>query len=329
MQMWAIALVRSLLYILIFIICTCGQKCQALSTVNKGQCEKYNPNFPCDNDRSYLKFHDPILSRGSFFAITAGSIGATVVGAPHITGALESGGWTSSEATRMRETISAPTTTVASESKGLSTRQSIAEFAAGAALGAVKTTVKYPLDSATVRLQMPNSEYSISRGELGKLFRGSYDGIALSLLCNIPAGAVFFGAKDAAKTLLKSSSSFQSSPKWVTTSIGVLVALLPYWVVRNPSEVIKVRQQAGIEGYGGNVNALEAIQWTLKNSTATGGNGISELYTGYFENYAYSCPADIIKFVAYEAITQGRKDLSPLEGAAAGALATACKSKKF
>ena len=125
--------------------------------------------------------------------------------------------------------------------------------------------------------------------------------------------------------MLKSSAAFETAPKWVTTSIGVLAALWPYWVVRNPSEVIKVRQQAGIEGYGGDVNALEAIQRTLQNSTAADGNGISELYTGYLENYAYSCPADIIKFVAYEAITQGRKDLSPLEGAGAGALATACK----
>ena len=83
--------------------------------------------------------------------------------------------------------------------------------------------------------------------------------------------------------MLKSSPAFESSPKWVTTSIGVLVALWPYWLVRNPSEVIKVRQQAGIEGYGGDVNTLEAIQQTLKNST----NPISELYTGLFENYAY------------------------------------------
>ena len=53
-------------------------------------------------------------------------------------------------------------------------------------------------------------------------------------------------------------------------------------------------------------------------------NGIQEFYTGYWENIVYAYPADVIKFVAYEALTNGRKDLSPLEGAEAGALATAC-----
>ncbi|CAJ1954465.1 unnamed protein product [Cylindrotheca closterium] len=304
----------------------CVQNCQALSNVNSRRlCDINHPN-PIDDKDSNLNFHDPIVSRGSFFAITAASTATAVVSTPLIAKALTSEAvGTVSESTIGDEVISFSSTATniaAAASKGLSTRQSIAEFVAGAALGAVKTTVKYPLDSATVRLQMPNSEYSVK--ELGKLFSGSYDGITLSLLSNIPAGAIFFAAKDAVKTSLKSSTSFESSPKWVTTSIGVLVALLPYWVVRNPSEVIKVRQQAGIEGYGGEVNALEAIQRTLQNSTSPDGNGISELYTGYFENYAYSCPADIIKFVGYEAITQGRKNLSPIEGAGAGALATAC-----
>jgi solute carrier family 25 S-adenosylmethionine transporter 26 len=37
----------------------------------------------------------------------------------------------------------------------------------------------------------------------------------------------------------------------------------------------------------------------------------------------YAYPADVIKFVAYDSITQGRKNLSPQEGAVAGAFATA------
>jgi solute carrier family 25 S-adenosylmethionine transporter 26 len=324
-MMGSIPLIQYLIYTVIVACILCGQKCQALSNINSGRlCDKNHRNHQIDDKDSNLKFHDPILSRGSFFAITAVSTATAVVGTPHITKALTSEGIGTLSETRTNEVTSFSTATniATAASKRFSTRQSIAEFAAGAALGAVKTTVKYPLDSATVRLQMPNSEYSIK--ELGKLFSGSYDGITLSLLSNIPAGAIFFAAKDAVKTSLKSSAAFASSPKWVTTSIGVLVALLPYWVVRNPSEVIKVRQQAGIEGYGGEVNALEAIQRTVQSSTSADGNGISELYTGYFENYAYSCPADIIKFVGYEAMTQGRKNLSPIEGAAAGALATAC-----
>lgn len=314
-----VPLIHSVIYTVIIALILCSQTCQALSNISTKQCEKNHPS-PIDDKDYNLVANDPIVSRNSFFAITAASTTASVIGAPQLSKALASEG----VGTLSEVTMSPTATNIVSASKGLSTRQSIAEFAAGAALGAVKTTVKYPLDSATVRLQMPNSEYSIK--ELRKLFSGSYDGITLSLLSNIPAGAVFFAAKDAVKTSMKSSATFESSPKWVTTSIGVLVALLPYWAIRNPSEVIKVRQQAGIEGYGGDVNALEAIQRTVQNSTSTGGNGISELYTGYFENYAYSCPADIIKFVAYESITQGRKNLSPIEGAAAGALATASKN---
>ena len=60
---------------------------------------------------------------------------------------------------------------------------------------------------------------------------------------------------------------------------------------------------------------------TTKNVTLS--EGISDLFTGYWENILYAYPADVIKFVAYEAVTKGRKDLSPVEGAQAGALATA------
>jgi solute carrier family 25 S-adenosylmethionine transporter 26 len=196
---------------------------------------------------------------------------------------------------------------------------------AGASLGAVKTVVKFPLDTATVRLQMPNSDYSIR--DLTSLFNGSYNGITLSLLSNIPAGAVFFAFKDATKASLKASPSFFDAPKWLTTSIAVAVAQVPYWIVRNPGEVIKVRQQAGIDGYGNGVSAFKAVQKTFTESSSNGTttlDGIEEFYTGYWENIAYAYPADVIKFVAYEALTKGRKDLSPIEGAEAGALATAC-----
>jgi solute carrier family 25 S-adenosylmethionine transporter 26 len=92
--------------------------------------------------------------------------------------------------------------------------------------------------------------------------------------------------------------------------------------------VVKVRQQANIDGYGEGVSAVDAVKQTLQGGEKTDNkesstSGISEFYTGYWENILYAYPADVIKFVAYEAITKGRKDLSPVEGAEAGALATA------
>ena len=203
-----------------------------------------------------------------------------------------------------------------------SVQESISGFFAGGALAATKTIVKYPLDTATVRLQVPGYGYSIS--ELGTLFSGSYNGITASLLANIPAGAVFFAVKDAAKTSLK-NSALKSAPAWTTTTLAVGAALIPYWIIRSPSEVIKVRQQVGVSGYGEGVSAWDALQLTFNATAAAGGStleGVGALYTGYWENILYSLPADVIKFVAYEALTGGKKDLLPVEGARAGAFAT-------
>jgi len=199
--------------------------------------------------------------------------------------------------------------------------ESLSGFIAGAALAGTKTLVKFPLDTATVRVQMPNSNYSVR--DLFNLFNGCYNGLSLTLLSNIPAGAVFFAVKDSVKTKIKNSST--SMPMWLSTSLAVAAGQIPYWLVRNPSEVVKVRQQAGIEGYGEGVSAIDAVRLTLlsdENGTINDFDGLSEFYTGYWENIIYAYPADVIKFVSYESITKGRKDLSPAEGAIAGAIAT-------
>lgn len=206
--------------------------------------------------------------------------------------------------------------------------ETISGFVAGAALSATKTVVKYPLDTATVRLQMTNSQYSIY--DLGTLFRGSFRGITTPLLSNIPGGAVFFAVKDATKEFLKSSSGTAYLPRWASTSLAVLAASFPYWAVRNPSEVVKTRQQAGIEGYGEGISALEAFRKVREKRTDNGSvtntnwiEDIGKFYVGYGENILYAFPADVIKFVAYENLSGGRKDISPVEGAVYGAGATA------
>jgi solute carrier family 25 S-adenosylmethionine transporter 26 len=206
-------------------------------------------------------------------------------------------------------------------------QETISGFVSGAALSTTKTFVKYPLDTATVRLQMPNTEFSISN--LVELFDGSYRGISLPLVSNIPGGAVFFAVKDATKNVCKEAGM----PKWMATCIAVGVANFPYWLIRNPSEVIKTRQQANIEGYvttGNdlegkveNISALSALKLAL-NKTESGGGGLSELYTGYWENIIYAYPADVIKFLAYDKLSKGKKNVSASEGAVYGAAATAC-----
>jgi len=212
-----------------------------------------------------------------------------------------------------------------SPSEPTSFQESVSGFVAGATLAGTKTLVKFPLDTATVRIQMPNSEYSI-RDPVG-LFDNCFNGISLTILSNIPAGAVFFSVKDAVKTIIKNSGDGNTltMPRWASTSLAVGFALIPYWIVRNPSEVVKVRQQANIDGYGGDVSTIDAVKLTLKRSNKDDfeGNNVSNFYAGFWENVVYAYPADVIKFVAYESITKGRKDLSPIEGARAGAIATA------
>jgi solute carrier family 25 S-adenosylmethionine transporter 26 len=50
---------------------------------------------------------------------------------------------------------------------------------------------------------------------------------------------------------------------------------------------------------------------------------IGKFYVGYGENILYAFPADVIKFVAYENFSGGKKNISPLKGAIYGAGATA------
>jgi solute carrier family 25 S-adenosylmethionine transporter 26 len=205
-------------------------------------------------------------------------------------------------------------TFIASKDARETIQESISGVIAGSALTIAKTVVKYPLDTATVRLQMPKSDYSIQRPL--DLLRDSYRGVLFPLLANIPAGAVFFGCKDACKSVLKQQQP--GLPKWLATCIAVGFAQVPYWVVRNPSEVVKTRQQAKADGFGAGVSNLQAYQAVFDET-----RGIDSFYLGYWENILYAYPADVIKFVLYEGLLGGRKDVSPSEASIGGAISTA------
>lgn len=217
-------------------------------------------------------------------------------------------------------TKSAKTTTARDES--------ISGFLAGAALAAAKTVVKYPLDTATVRLQIRNSTYSILNPV--ELFTGSYKGIIPPLIANVPGGAVFFAVKDACKATL--ANTFPNVPRFALTMAAVAIAQIPYWLVRNPSEVVKTRQQAKLDGYyGDNVSIIDAyrrvIDDAMREQEEKTYNQLPEraksFYTGYIENILYAYPADVVKFISYEQITKGRKNLSAAEASVAGAISTA------
>jgi solute carrier family 25 (mitochondrial S-adenosylmethionine transporter), member 26 len=213
---------------------------------------------------------------------------------------------------------SAPVPSATATLSSNSLQEGISGFVAGAALSTTKTLVKFPLDTVTVRLQQVNRTQFSSQKNALDLFQDCYNGITVTLICNIPAGAVFFAVKDSIKGALKRSDVL--FPLWLSTCLAVAVSQIPYWLVRNPSEVIKVRQQAHVyDRTLTSTSALGIIQQVLQDQKA----GVQDLYTGYWENVLYAFPADVLKFVVYEMLTQGDSNLSPLQGAEAGALATA------
>ena len=299
-----------------------------LATVDK---RKYDD----DDEKTTAEFNDVLSRRQTLAALTVST--AALFSMPLIASAEDDETVnnnsraiqttrTVTDVVRSASSVSIASTKSAILSEPSSFQESLSGFIAGATLAGTKTLVKYPLDTATVRVQMPNSDYSIR--DPFALFNGCYNGISLTLISNIPAGAVFFAVKDAVKTGIKNSGGGGGSstmPSWLSTSLAVAVAQIPYWLLRNPSEVVKVRQQANVEGYGEGVSAIDAIKQTLQSSDDDDDdeNNISDFYTGFWENILYAYPADVIKFVAYESITKGRKDLSPAAGAKAGAIATA------
>jgi Mitochondrial carrier protein len=113
--------------------------------------------------------------------------------------------------------------------------ESLSGSVAGAALTITKTLVKFPLDTATVRLQMPSQEYSIFR--VAELFTDCYRGVWTPLLANIPAGAVFFAVKDAVVQSIDNDDN-DSKPSWLTTSVAVAAAQIPYWPRRDNKLVL-------------------------------------------------------------------------------------------
>jgi solute carrier family 25 S-adenosylmethionine transporter 26 len=205
----------------------------------------------------------------------------------------------------------------------------ISGFVSGSVVSIAKTIIKYPLDTATVRLQMPNTKYTLL--DLPALFDGSFDGITAPLLSNIPSSGVFFAVKDVTKSVLKYSSFGGSDlPKWVTTALAVGAAQPLYWALRNPSEVIKTRLQVGTEGYYEGMSTVDAFKLVINGTNGRGG-GVDELFRGYSENILYAYPADLIKFGAYEFLSEigkGKQNknkkivVSPVEGAIYGALST-------
>ena len=110
-----------------------------------------------------------------------------------------------------------------------------------------------------------------------------------------------------------------------TISQAVTFAQIPYWILRNPSEVIKTRLrtklkstiklEVGIENHAknknsGNINPVSAEVDNIRNAEQKMKKDrrlisvFQDLYTGFSTNLLYALPSDWLKFLAYEFISQ-------------------------
>mmetsp|Transcript_63440 Transcript_63440/g.143098 ORF Transcript_63440/g.143098 Transcript_63440/m.143098 type:complete len:496 (+) Transcript_63440:114-1601(+) len=227
-------------------------------------------------------------------------------------------------------------------------QEAISGSLGGAAVSSTKTLVKHPLDTLTVRIQVAKAGKGAggAKGAMPRrevLLQGLWRGVGPPLVFGVPAGATFFGVKDVAKSALRARFGLD---KRSATLLAVLVAQFPYWLIRNPSEVLKTRAQAEavLEGGPNDGGApreggrgadekeeekgarvgLGAFRAELRELLEAEG-GVRALYRGYGENVACAYPADALKFVLYDLLTGGRgkAKVPPLEGAVLGACATA------
>jgi len=151
----------------------------------------------------------------------------------------------------------------------------------GIAVSLVKQVVLYPVDTVKVRLQTMPLEPGQTVWTRAGLFKDVYRGILVPLIFNAPAGGVFFAAKDAVKSSLASLGNIPS------TLFAIFVAQFPYWLVRQPSEVLKVRRQANGERLAGSRSALREVLDDMDVREASVRNNLSQ---GFGSNLAYTFP---------------------------------------
>lgn len=174
----------------------------------------------------------------------------------------------------------------------------------GAVSRATKEVLLHPLDTIKARQQVKNDT---------NIFSDLYSGITPALIGGIPAGAAFFAFKDFSKSKLRKLGLNKEE----ATLLSVVIANIPYWLIRTPSEVIKTQEQVGTK-----YEYIETIKQYIADPRP-----ILQSYKSFSSNYIYALPTDIIKFLAYESLKTtiyNKKENEKIEGVEAaviGALA--------
>jgi hypothetical protein len=190
----------------------------------------------------------------------------------------------------------------------------VSGFAGGAAQRLAKDIVLHPIDTVKVRLQASPSSRVLRRDT----FRNLYAGVVPPLIVGTPAGGLFFGVKDAVGAIAMARGLSRDAAE----AAAVTAANIPYWVLRTPAELVKIRCQAGLVADGGGSRA--AVREIVASEL-----GVGALWTGFAESFAYAQPADLVKFLAYDRLKRaraqstGRAKVTLVEKTLLGALASA------
>ena len=171
---------------------------------------------------------------------------------------------------------------------------------AGGLAGAAGTAVLFPMDTAkTLRQANPSTYKSVMSALLGLCHSNGrwhinrvYRGIIPSALGAIPSSALYFGAYESMKAVMRQATCADSS----TTRGRVLVHSLSAAsgnvlssCIFVPKEAIKQQMQ-----YLGNANILQASVELCKSK------GIRGLYSGYRATLLRNIPTAALRFTLYE-----------------------------
>lgn len=207
----------------------------------------------------------------------------------------------------------------------------------GSVSRASKEVILHPIDTVRARQQISSSD----KVELGLinldiqsnlanissiaynnsiLYANLFDGLYPALIAGIPAGAVFFAVKDGSKEALRQIGL----SKELITIISVIMANIPYWLIRTPGEVVKTRQQIGDDSRNqSSMSVFDSIGLLYDKSFR------DSYINSYLSNVLYSIPVDVIKFLVYDYLshrlftsTSNSGKIEGFDAAVAGALAS-------
>jgi hypothetical protein len=178
----------------------------------------------------------------------------------------------------------------------------------GSVSKAAKEVVLHPIDTVKSRIQLQSSSTNRSGFiDDDPLFKDLFNGVVPSLIGGIPAAGVFFATKDYSKSFFKelNTNLLSTTPlsKETITILGVIIANIPHWIVRSPTEVLKTRAQVAVASDGTmqedatyaspSSSSIKTIQQVWRQNGSTG--LFNFFYGSFSSNYLYAVPADIVK----------------------------------